>query len=168
MSRVSHKARNRQFARAIYLRDYPQGGQRCHMLATKSIAIKRRNIYDYPQGETALSRVSHQVHSHQETYLMIIYTVTTHVRVSHQSSAVTRRNIYDYPLGDSELSRVSHQSNVSRDGTSMTIHWVNQSCHVLATKAMMSRDGTSMTIHWVTRSCHVLATKAMCHETEHL
>ena len=91
---------------------------------------------------------------------MIIYTVTTHVRVSHQSSAVTRRNIYDYPLGDSELSRVSHQSNVSRDGTSMTIHWVNQSCHVLATKAMMSRDGASMTIHWVTRSCHVLATKA--------
>ena len=67
LSRVSHKARSLQFARAIYVIIH-RVRQRCHILATKSIAIKRRNIYDYPQGETALSRVSHRLqHSRQET-----------------------------------------------------------------------------------------------------
>ena len=66
LSRVNQKAKNLQFARAIYVIIH-RVRQRCHILATKSIAIKRRNIYDYPQGETALSRVSHQVYSRQET-----------------------------------------------------------------------------------------------------
>ena len=50
VSRVSHKARNLQFARAIYVIIH-RVRQRCHVLATKSIAIKKRDIYDYPHGE---------------------------------------------------------------------------------------------------------------------
>ena len=50
VSRVSLKARNLQFARAIYVIIH-RVRQRCHVLATKSIAIKKRVIHDYPHGE---------------------------------------------------------------------------------------------------------------------
>ena len=58
VSRVSHKARNLQFARAIYVIIH-RVSQRCHVLAIKSIVIKRLNSYDYPHGERALSCVTH-------------------------------------------------------------------------------------------------------------
>ena len=58
LSHVSHKARNLQLDRAIYVIIH-RVSQRCHMLATKSIVIKRLNSYDYPHGETALSCVTH-------------------------------------------------------------------------------------------------------------
>ena len=39
----------------------------CHVLGTKPGTYKLPGLSnDYPHGETALSRVSHHVHSHQE------------------------------------------------------------------------------------------------------
>ena len=88
---------------------------RCPMLATKSIVIKRRNIYDYLQGETALSRMC------------------------KPPKQCCRENVCDYPQGEIALSHVSHKArNIQLDrAIYVIIHRVKQRCHVLATKSMV-------------------------------
>ena len=89
--------------------------QRCHVIATKSIAIKRRNIYDCPQGETALSRMC------------------------KPPNQCCRENVCDYPQGETALSGVSHKARNLQLARAIyvIIHRVSRRCHVLAIKSIV-------------------------------
>ena len=66
----------------------------------KSSAVTRRNIYDYPLGDSELSRVSHQSNVSRDGTSMTIHWVTRSCHVLATKASVTRWNIYDYPLGE--------------------------------------------------------------------
>ena len=62
---LCHQARNPQLTRAIYV-IIRKVRQLCHVLATKPGTYNLPGYLMIIQGETAMSHVSHQVHSHQE------------------------------------------------------------------------------------------------------
>ena len=137
-------------------------------------AIKRRNIYDYPQGETALSRVSQNTKNLQ--IARAIYVIIHMVRqrchmLTTKSIAVKRRYIYDYAQGETALSRMCKPPKQScLEAEHLIIHRVRQRCHVLATKPgtyklpALSNDYP----HGETALSHVSYQVHSHQETEHL